>query len=144
VVYCQLAPKIQTSHAILLVSGNYVLQLRDNKPTITAAGQWSLFGGRLKPDETPLQAINREISEELSFRPKRFRYLWFRDYYEGHKKDKVRIWFFTADVSGPWPKHRLREGKAVGIFPFAQIKSLKMAVVIKEAIERFDASFKVR
>lgn len=38
-------PEIQSAHAILLVSGNYVLQLRDDKPTISARGQWSLFGG---------------------------------------------------------------------------------------------------
>jgi len=35
-------PEVKTAHAILLLSGNYVLQLRDNKSGIAAPGQWSL------------------------------------------------------------------------------------------------------
>jgi hypothetical protein len=36
------------AHAILLVDGKYVLQLRDNNPQIAVPGMWSLFGGSIE------------------------------------------------------------------------------------------------
>lgn len=37
------APVLQSAHAILLLDGQYILQLRDNKPDIAAPGQWTLY-----------------------------------------------------------------------------------------------------
>ncbi len=127
---------IETSHAILLVSGNYALQLRDNKPTIAAAGKWSLFGGMRNKDETPLKTIRREVMEELSIAAE-FRYLWFTDYYSDFLKAFVRTWFFVSDVSGFWSEYKLKEGQAIDVFNFEQIKTLDMTSVMKQAIERF-------
>lgn len=130
-------PKIQSSHAVLVVHGDYVLQLRDDKPTIAAAGQWSLFGGMINANETPMEAIQREIQEELSVGPNEFRYLWFTDYYSEFEKSMIRTWFFVSDISLVWEKHRLTEGQKVGVFPIEKIKGLNMPVVMKETIKRF-------
>lgn len=132
-------PEIQTSHVILLVSGNYALQLRDNKPTISAAGQWSLFGGMINDNETPFQAVNREVLEELSIKSAEYKYLWFTDYYSDFEKAKVRTWFFVRDVTAIWHEHRLMEGQAVGVFTFEQLANLDIPSVMRHAIERFHA-----
>ena len=50
-------------------NGRYLMQLRDNIPTITFPGYWSLFGGALENKETPVNGIRRELDEELSFAP---------------------------------------------------------------------------
>lgn len=42
-----------------------LLQLRDNLPNIDHPGRWGLIGGRIEKKESPLQAIKREIIEEL-------------------------------------------------------------------------------
>jgi len=65
-------PQLQSSHAVLLLDGQYILQLRDNKPDIAAPGQWTLFGGMLANDEAPLKTIQREIFEELCIQPSEF------------------------------------------------------------------------
>lgn len=130
-------PKIQTSHAILLVSGNYILQLRDNKANIAAPGQWSLFGGMKKDNETPLETIVREIKEELSINPPEFQYLWFVDYYSAFERACVRTFFFTSDISALWQEQRLMEGQAVGVFSYEQIRNLDMPPVMRETIEKF-------
>lgn len=130
--------KIQTSHAILLVSGKYVLQLRDNKPTIASAGKWSLFGGMINGNETPLQAIKREILEELLIKPAEYRYLWFRDYYSDFFREILRTWFFFSDVTEVWSEHKLMEGQDVGVFPLEQIKNLDMSTIMRETIEQFN------
>ncbi len=99
-------PKIQSAHAILILDGNYILQLRDDKPTIAAAGQWSLFGGKIKTGETPLQTIKREVDEELLTEPAEYSYLWFTDYFSPFEKTVIRTWFFASDVSAVWTSHR--------------------------------------
>jgi 8-oxo-dGTP pyrophosphatase MutT (NUDIX family) len=53
--------------AILYQSDHLLLQLRDDLPTILYPGCWAMFGGHLEPGESPLQAVKREIWEEIGF-----------------------------------------------------------------------------
>ena len=71
------APGIPSAHAVLTLGESDVLQLRDDKGTIAAPGKWSLFGGRIRCDETALQTIKREICEELAIKPNGYCRLWF-------------------------------------------------------------------
>ncbi len=130
-------PKIQSAHAILILDGNYILQLRDNKPTIAAAGQWSLFGGKIKIGETPLQTIKREVYEELSIEAAEYSDLWCTDYYSPFERTVIRTWFFASDVTIVWPGHKLREGKAVRAFRFKQLARLDMPRVMYQTLESF-------
>lgn len=58
----------QVAIAILYQNNKYLMQLRDNIPTIDAAGCWEIFGGHLEPNETPEQGIKREILEEIGYK----------------------------------------------------------------------------
>lgn len=131
------APDIQSAHAVLLLGEKYVLQLRDSNPNIAAPGQWSLFGGMKKTGETPLEAMLREIYEELSIEPSEYHYLWFTDYFSSFEAEVIRTWFFVSDVTSVWSNHQLREGQAVRTFGFEQILSLAMPGVMRQTIERF-------
>jgi len=132
------APTLQSVHAVLLLDGQYVLQLRDDKPSIAARGQWTLFGGMIGKSETPLESIKREIFEELSIQPEVFQYLWFIEYIAELEKEKIRSWFFSADVKSVWCDHKLTEGQDIGIFSYEQTKSLKMPLVMRQTIDRFE------
>lgn len=139
------SPSIQSSHAILLLFDKYVLQLRDDKPGIIAApGIWSLFGGKIQSGEGPLQAIQREIVEELSINPLEFKFLWFTDYYSNFEQTTIRTWFFVSDVSEVWSTHRLTEGQDVSVFTFEQVKHLEMPGVMRDTIERFHKGCKFK
>lgn len=131
------ALNIQSAHAVLLLGEKYVLQLRDSNPGIAAPGQWSLFGGMKKTDETPLKAMSREIHEELSIQPAEFHYLWFTDYFAAFEGEVIRTWFFCSDVSSVWGEHKLLEGQSVGIFHFNDITDLEMPAVMRQTIKRF-------
>lgn len=48
--------------------GEVLLQQRDDKPGLVYAGHWTFFGGAVEPDETPDDAILRELWEELELR----------------------------------------------------------------------------
>lgn len=130
-------PKVESSHAILRLSDKYILQLRDDLPNIAARGQWSLFGGKINPGETPLEAVKRELFEELSIRPDKFEFLWQMDYYYDFVKNTVRSWFFISNVDNYWGTHKLKEGKAIGIFSFYDLKELDICDVMRQALKRF-------
>ena len=131
------APVLQSTHAILLLDGRYILQLRDNKPGIAAPGQWTLFGGVIAVNEEPLKSIQREIFEELSIQPGGFQYLWFIDYMAEFEQEWIRSWFFSAAVKDVWPQHKLMEGQDVGIFTYERTRALIMPCVMAETIERY-------
>jgi 8-oxo-dGTP diphosphatase len=53
--------------AILYQDNRFLLQLRDDIPTIFYPGHWGFFGGHVEPGETPDIAVYRELQEEIGF-----------------------------------------------------------------------------
>lgn len=45
--------------------GQYLLQQRDANPSIFYPGHWGCFGGALENGESPMDALRRELMEEL-------------------------------------------------------------------------------
>ena len=66
-------PRIAT--ALLFDRNNKLLiYLRDDKPEISFPNYWDLFGGHVEPNETPEQALVRELKEELNIDIADFRF----------------------------------------------------------------------
>jgi 8-oxo-dGTP diphosphatase len=55
--------------AVLQQGQSALMQLRDDLPNILYPGHWGLFGGHVEPGETPEQAIQRELLEEIHYCP---------------------------------------------------------------------------
>jgi 8-oxo-dGTP pyrophosphatase MutT (NUDIX family) len=103
---------------IITESGRYVLQHRDDLPQIWYPGHWGCFGGALEAGEDPIQALEREIAEELELEVRQAEYFtrfdfdlsrlgmttFYREYYV------VRI--TEADLASA----KLHEGQAVRAF----------------------------
>jgi 8-oxo-dGTP pyrophosphatase MutT (NUDIX family) len=53
--------------AILEQDGRFLMQLRDDIPTILYPGVWGLFGGHLEVGESPEIGLKRELQEEINY-----------------------------------------------------------------------------
>jgi 8-oxo-dGTP pyrophosphatase MutT (NUDIX family) len=107
---------ISSVAAILTVGDGYALQLRDHLPAIAFPGHWGLFGGAVDQGETPVAAVRREVVEELALDVVQWDALWevpYRCFFDGHP---CVVAIFTADLTGRWGDHVLREGRAGGVF----------------------------
>lgn len=69
-----LAPKNAVAAIIRLDDGRYLMQQRDDIQGIFYPGYWGLFGGAIEEGETPVEALKREVNEELAFEIKTQRY----------------------------------------------------------------------
>ena len=123
------APK-EIAHAVLIVDGAYVLQLRDDIPGIPARGMWSLFGGALENGETPEAGLRREIAEELGIALPGCRPLWQVDRFSEFWGSVLRFWFLVADVTALWPSHVVREGRGARLFRFHELPASEIPPII--------------
>ena len=127
------------AHAVLMVSGAYVLQLRDDVPGIAYPGMWALFGGALEPDEEPAQGLRREIFEELGIALGGCGLLWQVDRFSEFWRQPARYWFFAADATDQWPSHVVHEGKAARLFRLEELPG-ELVPLAREAIQRHSRS----
>lgn len=67
--------------AIITVDdGRYLVQLRDDKAGIFYPNHWGLFGGAVESGENPIDALRRELREELDLSPSSIRYFTRLDF----------------------------------------------------------------
>lgn len=62
-----MVPADAVAALLMLEGGRYILQLRDPKPEIFYPDHWGCFGGAVSDGESPVEALRRELREELEF-----------------------------------------------------------------------------
>lgn len=70
---------------IIISNGKIALQLRDSKENIIFPNSWGFFGGSINLNEHPINAIKRELFEELdlkNFKSLRFVNIYFSSKYK--------------------------------------------------------------
>jgi 8-oxo-dGTP pyrophosphatase MutT (NUDIX family) len=108
---------------IILDDGRYLLQQRDELPTIWYPGHWGCFGGAVEPGEELATALERELCEELELTPRAMNYFTRFDFDlsrlgQGH----LHRTFFTVPITGEeMSTLRLHEGAAMQAFTAVEI-----------------------
>ncbi|WP_309736837.1 NUDIX hydrolase [Chamaesiphon sp. OTE_75_metabat_556] len=108
---------IEVAIAILPYEGKFLMQLRDNIPTILYPGLWGLFGGHIEAGETPEVAVEREVLEEIGYQlkePKKF---------ACYSDDRVIRHIFYAPLTVDLDRLVLTEGWDFGLITPAQIEA---------------------
>ena len=122
----------EAAKAIIHKDGEYLLQLRSNIPSIVYPNCWSFFGGEIEEGETPWQALQRELEEELEWIPEHGSFL-----YDCVNPDvPCRDHFFAVNFNGNRQHLVLHEGQALGWFTFAELKHLDRGFQVEQHLIR--------
>ena len=108
---------VEVALALLERDGLWLLQLRDDVPGIIAPGCWGLFGGHLDPGETPEQALQRELLEEIGWQAGPLSYA-FR-----HERPTRVLHYFRGHLGVPLPALHLQEGQDLALVSLAELES---------------------
>jgi len=108
--------KIEVAIALLIREGQFLLQLRDNIPTIVYPGHWAFFGGHIEPGETPETGVWREVEEEIGYVPP-----WLKPFVIWEHENIVRHVFYGPLVVPP-AQLQLSEGWDLGLWSVADIE----------------------
>ncbi|MCC3405806.1 MAG: NUDIX domain-containing protein [Microcoleus sp. PH2017_10_PVI_O_A] len=129
---------LQVSKAFLYQGSRLLLQLRDNIPEIIAPDRWGLFGGSVEAGETPVEAMKREIAEELCWMPPEPKYLltW-------EVPDRAcTIYIFGIPLTVGTSQLTLTEGQAFQLFTFEELTQLplvpKIPRMLPQVVEAID------
>lgn len=124
----ELEPVDAVAAILLDDSGRYLLQHRDLMPHIFYPDHWGCFGGAVEPGEEPLDALVRELREELELEatPERIAvFTRFEFDFRPFGKGKVyRLYYEVRIAPGGTRGLRLHEGQAIGEFEGAEIFGL--------------------
>ncbi len=115
---------LQVAKAIIHQNKQFLLQLRDNSPGIVYPNQWSFFGGGIESEETPWQALQRELEEELEWRPVQG---FFLDQWINYDHP-CRMHLFAVPFIGNRKKLILQEGQAMRWFSLVELKNVDSVV----------------
>jgi 8-oxo-dGTP pyrophosphatase MutT (NUDIX family) len=100
---------LEVALAMLQREGRWLMQLRDEIPSIVAPGCWGLFGGHLDPGERPEQAMRRELLEEINWQPPVLELVMV------HHIHRRTAHVFHAELSVPLEQLQLLEGQDMAL-----------------------------
>jgi len=107
-----------------------LMALRDDKPEIPYPKHWGNVGGEIEQGESPLEALKREIKEEISC-----------DIYDikilgeaFDPEEDCKVIFFKGKVFERLENIKLYEGQKLDFFTFEEIKNLLIAPFVKKFI----------
>ncbi len=105
-------------------NGKILFQLRDNNPNILNPNKWGIFGGGIKNNEMPIDAIIRELKEELGIKVKKEQ-LRLLVVFPGFKKSN---YIFKLRLNLDIRKLKLEEGASLGYFSILEMLKKKNVV----------------
>lgn len=131
---------IQISQVILQnLDGKFLVYLRDNNPEIPFPNHWDLIGGHVEKRETPLDALKREMMEEIELSPSDLRTFSFWKKYvcvEGDVSPNVK-YIFQGVLTKPIEEIVLHEGQYLRYVSESELSELNFANIMSKILQDF-------
>lgn len=103
--------------ALVYQGDRLLLQLRDDTAKITYPNTWALFGGLVDPQETPEQAMRRELEEELTWTPGDVHFLFTWE----ERETSAMTYVFGVPLTVPIHQLQLTEGQDLKLFTLDEL-----------------------
>jgi 8-oxo-dGTP diphosphatase len=114
-------------------NGEFLLYLRDNKPTIPFPDHWDLIGGHVEEGETPEEALVREVKEELDIDLKQYEFYKIYECLTGDAYENIK-YIYSGKINIPIEEITLLEGVRPRYFSRAEIPEVKFANILKTIV----------
>ena len=116
--------------------GRLLIYLRDDKPEIPFPNRWDLFGGHVEAGETPEQALQREVKEELNVELAAWRFFRRYECLTGDAYPNVKF-IFHARLDPAPPELKLCEGQRLAAIARDQRTEFPFANILASILEDF-------
>ena len=131
---------IQISQIILQnPEGKYLVYLRDNNPDIPFPNHWDLIGGHVEKRETPLEALKREMIEEIETGSSSLvRFSFWKKYVciEGDVSPNIK-YIFHGVIDKPIEEIPLNEGQYLRFVTQSELSELNFANIMGKIMQDF-------
>lgn len=122
--------------------GRILMQQRDDFSSLPFKNCWTFFGGLIEKGESIVNALERELSEELGgvpgkIEPELFQWDWNSDW------NSTRNNFIPIQINVDEYSLKLKEGQAMGWFYLHELVSISLTPAVYENISRI-AKFLVK
>lgn len=119
---------------ILLLNRNneVLLLLRDDKVDIPFPNMWDIPGGKVEDNETPIEAIRREMMEEMSIKD-----LGEIQLFKIITSENITDYIFWKRLDLKTSEIDLQEGQRVEYFNLERIRKTKLAFNYNKVLEEF-------
>ncbi|MBU0569428.1 NUDIX domain-containing protein [Patescibacteria group bacterium] len=125
--------------AIICSRDKILLFLRDNKPDIPYPNHWHLPGGGRGDGESPREAIERELKEEVSHIPKKLKLLGI--FVKENGTDTHVYTAFVDNHEARLFKHGKGEGQKIRFFTINEMTKLKLTPLIDKYLTTHKKEF---
>ncbi len=129
---------VSTATALICHNGKFLLFYRDNIPEIADPGCWQLPGGHTEEGESPIEAVKRELEEEISYCPDNLTLVGART-----SQNNAKVYLFFAVIKDDEVekfKPGSEEGQDLGFFDINQSMELKLTPSLRGYIGRYRLS----
>ncbi|NCA93647.1 NUDIX domain-containing protein [bacterium] len=131
----------KSSGALITYDKKVLMLLRDNNPGIPDPNCWQLIGGYLEENETPIEALIREVREESNLRISEYEAIEIGKFII---PEKLEYFFYWVKLSEDKLKDiKLgNEGQKVGFFSVEELSEMKLGEIVSVYFQKFKDGLK--
>ncbi|MEF3692536.1 MAG: NUDIX domain-containing protein [Candidatus Moraniibacteriota bacterium] len=131
----------KSSGALITYNKKVLMLLRDNNPRIPDPNCWQLIGGYLEANETPTEALIREVKEESNLQISEDEIKEIGKIIIPDKLEHSLYWIKLSEDKIKDIKLG-NEGQKIGFFSMEELSEMRLGIIVFSYFQKFKDGFK--